>query len=117
MVCWQRNRTGTSDGLFLGDCRRRRRHRHGPMVAVMSGGVTNELDKRVAAALSVTAGSIGPLGGTAKRLKHIHKALKARRASCRLTDTQYARKASELLKILSNFDGLIAETANGTSQR
>jgi hypothetical protein len=34
-----------------------------------------------------------------------------------LTDTQYARKASELLKILSNFDGLIAETANGTSQR
>ena len=79
----------------------------------MSGGVATELDRRIAAALSVAAGSIGPLGGTAKRLNHIHKALKAQRASSRLTDKQYARRARELLNILSNFDGLIAEVANG----
>ena len=59
----------------------------------MSGGVATELDRRIAAALSVAAGSIGPLGGTAKRLNHIHKALKAQRASSRLADKQYARKA------------------------
>ena len=74
--------------------------------------MTTELDKRIAVALSVNAGSIGPLGGTAKRLNHIHKALKARRASCRLTDKQYARKARELLNILANFDGLISEAAS-----
>ncbi len=74
--------------------------------------MTTELDMRLATALKATAGSTGPLGGTAKRLKHIHKALKAQRASSRFPDKQYARKARELLNILANFDGLIVEAAS-----
>ena len=50
------------------------------------------------------------------RLNHIHKALKAQRASGRLTDRQYAQKCRELLTLIGSFDGLIAEAANGTSR-
>ena len=52
-----------------------------------------------------------------KRLNSIHKALKAQLASGQLTDAEYAKKARELLNILGNFDGLIAEAENGASQR
>ena len=45
------------------------------------------------------------------RLNSIHKALKAQLASGDLTDAQYAQKARELLNILGNFDGLIANDA------
>ena len=83
----------------------------------MNGGVATELDRRIAAALKATAGSIGPLGGTVNRLNSIHQALKAQLASGQLTDAQYAQKVRELLNIVGNFDGLIAEVANGTSQR
>ena len=78
----------------------------------MSGGVATELDRRIAAALKA-AGSIGPLGGTVKRLNSIHKTLQAQRASGQLTDAQYAKEAGGLLNILSNLDGLIAEVAMG----
>jgi ABC-type transporter Mla subunit MlaD len=88
-------------------------HRHGGGAAVMSGGVATELDRRIAAALKATAGSIGPLGGTVKRLNSIHKTLQAQRASGQLTDAQYAKEAGGLLNILSNLDGLIAEVAMG----
>ena len=71
-----------------------------------------ELDRRVAAALKATAGSTGPLGGTVIRLNNIHKAFKAQLASGELTHAQYAQKARELLDILRNFDGLIAEAAS-----
>jgi hypothetical protein len=73
--------------------------------------VATELDKRIAAALKTTAGSIGSLGGAVKRLNNIHEALKAQRASGQLTDEQYAKEAGGLLNILSNFDGLISEVA------
>ena len=79
--------------------------------------MTNELDTRISIALAATAGSIGPLGGTVKRVNSIHKALKEKLASGQLTDAQYAQKVRELLNIIGNFDGLIAEAANGTSQR
>jgi len=75
------------------------------------------LDRRIAAALEVAAGSIGPLGGSIRRLNSIHESLKSQRASGLLTDEEYAKEAGGLLNILCNFDGLIAETANGTSQR
>ena len=78
----------------------------------MSGGVATELDKRIAAGLKATAGSIGPLGGTVKRVNSIHKALKEKLASGQLTDAQYAQKVRELLNIIGNFDGLIAEAAS-----
>ena len=50
-------------------------------------------------------------------LNRIHRDLNARLAAGRLTDAQYAQKAREVLNVLGNFDGLIAEAANGTSQR
>ena len=71
--------------------------------------MTTELDKRIAVALSMTAGSIGPLCGTVQALNRIHKDLNAGLASGRLTDAQYANKARELLNVLRNFDGLISE--------
>ena len=58
----------------------------------MSGGVATELDRRIAAALKATAGSIGPLGGTVKRLNSIHKTLQAQRASGQLTDAHTRRR-------------------------
>ena len=70
-----------------------------------------ELDRRIAAALKATAGSIGPLGGTVKRLNNIHQTLKAQLATGELTDPQYAQKVRDLLNIIGNFDGLIAEAA------
>ena len=80
-----------------------------------AGDLATHLDKSIAAALKATAGSIGALGGAVKRLNNIHEALKAQRASGQLTDEQYAMEAGGLLNILSNFDGLISEVANGTS--
>ena len=77
----------------------------------MNGGVTTELDQRIAAAVKATAGSIGPLGGAVKRLNNIHETLKSQRAAGLLTDAEYAKEAGGLLNILSNFDGLISEVA------
>ena len=74
--------------------------------------VATKLDRRIAAALKATAGSTGPLGGTVIRLNSIHKAFKAQLASGQLTEALYAQKARELLNILRNFDGLIAEAAS-----
>jgi hypothetical protein len=82
-----------------------------------AGEVATVLDRRIAAALKVSAGSIGPLGATVNRVNSIHKALKAELASGRLTDAEYTKEAGGLLNILTNFDGLIAKDANGTSQR
>jgi hypothetical protein len=79
--------------------------------------VATELDMRIAVALSMTADSTGPLGGTVKGLNKVHEAIKAELAAGRLTDAQYAKKAGDLLNILRNFNGLIANDANGTSQR
>ena len=74
--------------------------------------VGTELDRRVTAALKATAGSTGPLGGTVIRLNSIHKAFKGQLASGELTHAQYAQKARELLNILRNFDGLIADATS-----
>jgi hypothetical protein len=74
--------------------------------------IAAELEMRIAAALKATAGSIGPLGGTVRRLNKIYEALKAQRASGLLTDEEYAKEAGGLLNILSNFDGLISEAAS-----
>jgi hypothetical protein len=79
--------------------------------------VATELDTRIAVGLSMTAGSIGPLGGTVEAVNRIHKDLNVRLAAGRLTDRQYAQKCRELLNLIGSFDGLIAEAANGTSQR
>jgi hypothetical protein len=79
---------------------------------VSARDVGTELDRRVAAALKATAGSAGPLGGTVIRLNSIHQAFKAQLASGELTHAQYAQKARELLNILRNFDGLVAEAAS-----
>ena len=85
---------------------------------IESGGQTSardvatELDRKIAAALKATAGSLGPLGGTVNRLNSIHKTFKAQLASGQLTDAQFVQKARELLNILGNFDGLIADIAS-----
>ena len=63
----------------------------------MSGDVATKLDSRIADNLKAIAGSIGPLGGTVKRLNSIHEALKAQRASGLLTDEEYAKEAGGLL--------------------
>jgi hypothetical protein len=74
--------------------------------------VAAELETRIAVALAMTAGSIGPLGDTVKRLNNIHEALKSQRASGLLTDAEYTKEAGGLLNILANFDGLISEAAS-----
>ena len=51
--------------------------------------VATELDRKIAAALKATAGSLGPLGGTVNRLNSIHKTFKAQLASGQLTDAQF----------------------------
>jgi hypothetical protein len=66
--------------------------------------IATELEMKIAAALAATAGS-----DTAKRLKHVRKALKAQRAP--MTDERYARKACELQRILDSIDGLIGEAS------
>jgi hypothetical protein len=68
----------------------------------MKKNIAIELDRRIAAALAATAGS-----DTAKRLKHVRKALKAQRAS--MTDEQCARKVCELRRILDSIDGLVTQ--------
>jgi hypothetical protein len=75
---------------------------------VSASDLTTELEMRIAVALSMTAGSTGLMGGTIKGLNRIHEAHKAELACGHLTEAQYAKKASELLNILRNFDGLIA---------
>jgi hypothetical protein len=66
---------------------------------VSARDAATELDRRIAAALKATAGSIGPLGGTVKRLNNIHQTLKAQLATGELTDPQYAQKVRDLLNI------------------
>ena len=63
----------------------------------MSDDVATELDRRIADNLKAITGSIGPLGGTVKRLNSIHEALKAQRASGLLTDEEYTKEAGGLL--------------------
>jgi len=70
------------------------------------------LDRRIAAALKSSAGSVGPLGTTVRHVKNIHEALKSQLSDGLLTDAEYAREAGGLLNILCNFDRL----TNGTSQ-
>ncbi|MGB8998400.1 MAG: hypothetical protein WCC43_04640, partial [Pseudolabrys sp.] len=41
---------------------------------------------------------------------------KAQRASCKMTEAEYAEKATQLLDILGDFEGLIAELADAPSQ-
>ena len=78
------------------------------------GGVATELDKRIAAALKAMAGITGPLRGTVERLNEIHHLFKAQCASCKMTEAEYAEKASQLLDILGDFEGLIRETSAKT---
>jgi hypothetical protein len=77
-----------------------------------AGDVATQLDKRIAAALKATAGNIGPLRGSVDRLNDIHSLFKAQRASCKMTEAEYAEKATQLLDILGDFEGLIAELAD-----
>ena len=82
-----------------------------------AGDVATQLDKRIAAALKATAGNIGPLRGSVDRLNDIHSLFKAQRASCKMTEAEYAEKARELLNILGNFDGLIVDAVNSIPQQ
>ena len=77
-----------------------------------AGDVATQLDKRIAAALNATAGNIGPLRGSVERLNEIHHLFKAQCASRKMTEAEYAEKASRLLDILGDFEGLIAELAD-----
>ncbi|MGB6816215.1 MAG: hypothetical protein WBE29_04520 [Pseudolabrys sp.] len=79
--------------------------------------VAAELDRRIAAALKATAGILGPLRGAVDRLNDIHNLFRAQLASGKMTDADYAKKARELLNILGNFDGLIADAVNGIPQQ
>jgi hypothetical protein len=75
----------------------------------MTKNIATELDRRIAAALTETAGSNGPLGGVVNRMVSIHKTLKTKLAAGLLTDAEYAKEAGGLLNIISNLDGQIAE--------
>jgi hypothetical protein len=79
--------------------------------------VAAELDRRIAAALKATAGILGPLRGAVDRLNDIHNLFRAQLASGKMTDADYAKKARELLNILGDFDGLIADADNGIPQQ
>ncbi|MGA9282706.1 MAG: hypothetical protein WBW00_15685 [Pseudolabrys sp.] len=79
--------------------------------------VAAELDRRIAAALKATAGILGPLRGAVDRLNDIHNLFTAQLASGKMTDADYAKKARELLNILGDFDGLIADADNGIPQQ
>jgi hypothetical protein len=79
--------------------------------------VAAELDRRIAAALKATAGILGPLRGAVDRLNDIHNLFRAQLASGKMTDADYAKKARELLNILGDFDGLIADAVNGIPQQ
>jgi len=78
--------------------------------------VETELEMKIAVALSLTAGSTGPLNGTIKGLNKVDQAHMAELASGRMTEAQYTKKCRDLLNILSNFDGLISEVDKGASQ-
>jgi hypothetical protein len=82
---------------------------------VKPSNIATELELRIAVALAASIGSDGPLVATVKRVNGIHEALKDQLFAGLLTETEYAKKAGGLLNILSNFDGLIAEAANGSS--
>jgi hypothetical protein len=79
--------------------------------------VAAELDRRIAAALKATAGILGPLRGAVDRLNDIHNLFRAQLTSGKMTDADYAKKARELLNILGDFDGLIADAVNGIPQQ
>ncbi|MGC1621936.1 MAG: hypothetical protein WA759_03940 [Pseudolabrys sp.] len=79
--------------------------------------VAAELDRRIAAALKATAGILGPLRGAVDRLNDIHNLFRAQLASGKMTDADYAKKVRELLNILGDFDGLIADAVNGIPQQ
>ena len=79
--------------------------------------VAADLDRRIAAALKATAGILGPLRGAVDRLNDIHNLFRAQLASGKMTDADYAKKARELLNILGDFDGLIADAVNGIPQQ
>ncbi|MGA8800909.1 MAG: hypothetical protein WB614_14010 [Pseudolabrys sp.] len=79
--------------------------------------VAAELDRRIAAALKATAGILGPLRGAVDRLNDIHNLFRAQLASGKMTDADYAKMARELLNILGDFDGLIADAVNGIPQQ
>ncbi|MGA8948278.1 MAG: hypothetical protein WB497_20460 [Pseudolabrys sp.] len=79
--------------------------------------VAAELDRRIAAALKATAGILGPLRDAVDRLNDIHNLFRAQLASGKMTDADYAKKARELLNILGDFDGLIADAVNGIPQQ
>ena len=70
-----------------------------------AGDVTTQLDKRIAAALKATAGTVGPLRGSVDRLNEIYNLFKAHRASCKMTEAEYAEKATQFLDILGDFEG------------
>ena len=59
---------------------------------------------------------VGPLRGSVDRLNDIHKLFKAQRAYCKMTEADYAKKATQLLDILGDFEGLIAELADAPSR-
>jgi hypothetical protein len=78
--------------------------------------VATELDNKIAAALKATAGIMGPLRGAVDRLNDIHNLFKAQLASGKMTAEEYAEKACQLLDIVGNFEGLIAEVVHGKSR-
>ncbi|MGC1704377.1 MAG: hypothetical protein WA764_07975, partial [Pseudolabrys sp.] len=67
--------------------------------------------------LKATAGILGPFRGAVDRLNDIHNLFRAQLASGKMTDADYAKKARELLNILGDFDGLIADAVNGIPQQ
>ena len=80
--------------------------------------VAAELETRIAVALAMTAGSIGPFGDTVKRLNNIHEALKSQRASGLLTDAEYTKeRASEYPRQLRrpDFGSCITASVNATA--
>ena len=59
----------------------------------------------------------GTIRGAVDRLNDIHNLFRAQLASGKMTDADYAKKARELLNILGDFDGLIADAVNGIPQQ
>jgi hypothetical protein len=56
------------------------------------------------------------LRGAVDRLNDIHNLFKAQLASGKMTAEEYAEKACQLLDIVGNFEGLIAEVVHGKSR-
>ena len=81
-----------------------------------AGDVVIQLDKQLLPPSRQQLATSGHCAARSTASMTIHSLFKAQRASCKMTEAEYAEKATQLLDILGDFEGLIAELADAPSQ-